>query len=64
MPEPELTMGTSRHTEGNFMTILLQDQIGGLQVLHENQWIDVPAVHGALDMNIGDLLQVGWIMHE
>ncbi|KAG4399087.1 hypothetical protein GLYMA_08G169701v4 [Glycine max] len=51
-------MGTSRHTEGNFMTILLQDQIGGLQVLHENQWIDVPAVHGALDMNIGDLLQL------
>ncbi|KAG5106833.1 hypothetical protein AAZX31_15G240800 [Glycine max] len=58
-PEPELTMGNTKHSDGNTITILLQDQIGGLQVLHDSQWIDVPPMHGALVVNIGDIMQVG-----
>ncbi|KAF1897459.1 hypothetical protein Lal_00035164 [Lupinus albus] len=57
-PEPELTMGTTRHSDPDFLTILIQDQIGGLQVLNQNEWIDVPPVPGALVVNIGDLLQL------
>ncbi|KAG4210301.1 hypothetical protein ERO13_A02G037500v2 [Gossypium hirsutum] len=57
-PQPELTIGTSKHTDSCFLTVLLQDHIGGLQVLYENQWIDVPPVPEALVVNIGDLLQL------
>ncbi|KAK4586124.1 hypothetical protein RGQ29_023351 [Quercus rubra] len=57
-PEPELTMGTTQHADPDFLTILLQDHIGGLQVLYQNRWIDVHPVPGALVVNIGDLLQI------
>ena len=29
-PEPDLTMGLTKHSDATFLTILLQDQIGGL----------------------------------
>ncbi|KAK1379853.1 1-aminocyclopropane-1-carboxylate oxidase-like [Heracleum sosnowskyi] len=57
-PQPELTLGATKHTDGGFLTILLQDQIGGLQILHQDHWIDVPPLPGALIVNIGDLLQL------
>lgn len=56
-PEPELTLGASIHTDINFMTVLLQDHLGGLQYLYNDQWVDIPPVSGALVVDIGDLLQ-------
>ncbi|XP_026382697.1 1-aminocyclopropane-1-carboxylate oxidase homolog 2-like [Papaver somniferum] len=58
-PQPELTFGIQKHTDADFLTILLPDNhISGLQVLHKNQWVDIPPVHGALIVNIGDLFQL------
>ncbi|KAL4567422.1 hypothetical protein LXL04_023006 [Taraxacum kok-saghyz] len=57
-PLPELTMGTTEHTDGGFITILQQDDIGGLKVFHQNQWADVPPIKEALVVNAGDLLQL------
>ncbi|XP_059632372.1 1-aminocyclopropane-1-carboxylate oxidase homolog 1-like [Cornus florida] len=57
-PEPDLTLGASKHSDPTFITILLQDQIGGLQVLHDNHWVDVQPIVGSLVVNIGDTLQI------
>ncbi|KAK9060401.1 hypothetical protein SSX86_021105 [Deinandra increscens subsp. villosa] len=57
-PQPELTIGARKHADNDFLTVLLQDHIGGLQFLHQNQWVNVPFVPGALVVNIGDLLQL------
>uniref|UniRef100_A0ACD5XNS7 Uncharacterized protein n=1 Tax=Avena sativa TaxID=4498 RepID=A0ACD5XNS7_AVESA len=57
-PEPELAIGTTHHTDSGFLTVLLQDGVGGLQVLHENRWVDVEPIPGAFIVNISDLLQV------
>ncbi|KAK6911341.1 Isopenicillin N synthase-like, Fe(2+) 2OG dioxygenase domain [Dillenia turbinata] len=57
-PQPDRTLGTSRHCDPDFITILLQDHIGGLQVFYLDQWIDVPPVEGALIVNAGEMLQL------
>ncbi|XP_048333187.2 1-aminocyclopropane-1-carboxylate oxidase homolog 3-like [Ziziphus jujuba] len=57
-PQPELTMGASKHSDNSFISVVLQDHIGGLQVLHQNHSIDIPYKPGALVVNIGDLLQL------
>ncbi|KAH6757099.1 hypothetical protein C2S53_020362 [Perilla frutescens var. hirtella] len=58
-PEPELAIGTTKHSDTGFLTILLQNNlVSGLQVLYEGKWIDIHPVSGGLVINIGDLLQL------
>lgn len=59
-PNPELSVGVGRHSDISTITVLLQDNIGGLYVKkHEtNVWIHIPPVNGALVINIGDALQI------
>ncbi|MED6185212.1 hypothetical protein PIB30_054814 [Stylosanthes scabra] len=57
-PEPELTLGISGHWDSGFLTVLLQDQVGGLQIFYENQWTDITPVPGALIINLGQMMQL------
>lgn len=57
-PQPDLTVGIKAHTDPGFLTVLLQSHVPGLQVRHENEWLDVKPVPGGLIINFGDFLQV------
>ncbi len=57
-PEEPDEMGAGAHTDFGGLTILLQDDVGGLQV-HDpakKQWIDAPPVKGAYIVNLGDMI--------
>ena len=46
------------HCDGSILTILYQDQVGGLQVqMEDGRWIDVPVVPYGLVVNTGKCLE-------
>ncbi|CAN0918692.1 Naringenin,2-oxoglutarate 3-dioxygenase (Fragment) [Linum grandiflorum] len=55
-PQPDLTLGLKRHTDPGTITLLLQDQVGGLQATRDNgkTWITVKPIDGAFVVNLGD----------
>nr|UUY86284.1 flavanone 3-hydroxylase [Aglaonema commutatum] len=55
-PQPDLTLGLKRHTDPGTITLLLQDQVGGLQATKDGgkTWITVQPVEGAFVVNLGD----------
>ena len=47
--------GSSPHTDWHFLTVILQDTTGGLQLIGpDGEWIDVPAERGELIVLLGD----------
>lgn len=48
--------GVGEHTDYGLLTLLAQDDVGGLQVKTPRGWIDAPPIAGALVCNIGDML--------
>ncbi|KAK7268304.1 hypothetical protein RIF29_21001 [Crotalaria pallida] len=52
--QPDLVLGTGPHRDPPSLTILTQDQIGGLQVFVDGEWYSVTPREDALVINIGD----------
>jgi len=47
------------HTDPGVLTLLIQDDTGGLQALDRSgEWIDVPPRPGTIVVNLGDVMQV------
>ena len=51
-------LGIHHHTDAGALTVLLQDDVSGLQVYRDGYWYDIPTVADALVINTGDMMQV------
>ena len=56
VPAREQQWGVGEHTDYGVLTMLRQDDAGGLQVKTESRWIDAPPVPNSFVCNIGDML--------
>ena len=56
-PDDEVQLGAAEHTDYGTITILGQDDVGGLQVKNRaGEWIDAPCIDDTFVINIGDML--------
>jgi isopenicillin N synthase-like dioxygenase len=63
VPDDEPRWGVGEHTDYGLLTILKQDDTGGLQVKSRGGWQAAPPIPGAFLCNIGDMLDrmtAGW----
>lgn len=55
-PGEEPAWGVGEHTDYGVLTILRQDDAGGLQVKSRSGWTEAPPIPGSFVCNIGDML--------
>ncbi len=56
-PEEEGLFGSAPHTDYGFITLLAQDDVGGLEVKNKaGDWVAAPPVPDSFVMNVGDIL--------
>jgi isopenicillin N synthase-like dioxygenase len=56
-PDGAPVVGVGEHTDYGVLTILRQDDVGGLEVFAKDRWIDVAPQAGAFVCNLGDMLE-------
>lgn len=57
-PENCDNLGMEAHTDSSVLSILNEDDVGGLQILHRGKWLDVKPIADTLIVNLGDMMQV------
>jgi isopenicillin N synthase-like dioxygenase len=55
-PADPALWGVGEHTDYGLLTILLQDDAGGLEVKSRSRWVPAPPVPGSFVCNLGDML--------
>ena len=56
-PQEEGLFGSAPHTDYGFITLLAQDNVGGLEVKNKaGEWVPAPPIPDSFVMNVGDIL--------
>jgi isopenicillin N synthase-like dioxygenase len=50
-------MGVGEHTDYGFLTLLCQDEVGGLEIKHDDAWLAAPPMVDSFVCNVGDMLE-------
>lgn len=61
-PQPELTLGLQSHSDMGFITLLIQDNVAGLQVVKDGEWITVEPESHAILVILGDQTEVYFLI--
>ncbi|KMT09134.1 hypothetical protein BVRB_6g132410 [Beta vulgaris subsp. vulgaris] len=57
-PQPELTLGLQAHSDFGAITLLIQDDVGGLEVLKDGGWVNVQPLSDAIVVILADQTEV------
>lgn len=57
-PQPELTLGLQAHSDMGAITLLIQHDVMGLQVLKDDEWINVHPLSDAIVVLLADQTEV------
>ncbi|KAK8941402.1 putative 2-oxoglutarate/Fe(II)-dependent dioxygenase [Platanthera zijinensis] len=57
-PNPELTWGIPSHSDPGLLTVLMQNETDGLQVMHHGKWVCVNALPNSFLVNLGDHMEI------
>nr|UEC50075.1 flavonol synthase [Lilium cernuum] len=57
-PRPDLALGVVQHTDMSVLTILVPNDVPGLQVFKDDHWFDAKYIPNALVVHIGDQIEI------
>ncbi|MCL7037404.1 hypothetical protein MKW94_009785 [Papaver nudicaule] len=57
-PQPELAIGLPPHADHGLLTLLMQNDVGGLQIMNKGKWVAVNAIPNSIMVNTGDHMEI------
>ncbi|KAI3445766.1 hypothetical protein Pfo_002431 [Paulownia fortunei] len=57
-PNPDVALGMPPHSDHGLLTLLIENEVGGLQIQHKGRWVNVNALPNSILVNTGDHLEI------